>query len=426
MADVLKTLAWIISFILTIYTSYFTIMCLFSFLPFKKGKKFEPKNKIAVVIAARNEEFVIGNLIDSLKKQKYPKELYDIIVIPNNCTDNTRMVALSKNAIVFDCKRKITSKGDVLCEFFDWVLTNDNSYDAFCIFDADNLACENFLSEINNAMCDGARIGQGFRDSKNPHDTYMSSCSTLYFYMVNRFINRSRNAVNLSAMLNGSGFFVVKDVIEKIGGWKTKTMTEDIEFSTQCVLAGEKIQWVPEAVYFDEQPLSFLESWKQRKRWSTGIIQCCELYVSKLFKNSIKRKNLSAFDFMMVLFVPFMQIIYLISVVLAVALYLMMAQINFFPRTDIFLLLFLSLDVSYFACFAIALFFMISEHSQKKIKMMKGVFSFWVFIQSWLIINILCIFKKQTEWAQINHTRNLKINELATDDNSSFGSEKNR
>ena len=423
MTDVLKILAWIISFILTIYTSYFTVMCLFSFLPLKKGKKFEPKNKFAVVIAARNEEFVIGNLIDSLKRQQYPQELYDIIVIPNNCTDNTRMVALSKNTIVFDCKRIITSKGDVLGEFFDWVLTNDNSYDAFCVFDADNLVSENFLSEINNAMCMGARIGQGFRDSKNPYDTYISSCSTIYFYMVNKFISRARGAANLSAMLNGSGFFVIKDVIKKLGGWHTKTMTEDIEFSTKCVLAGEKIHWVPEAIYYDEQPLSFPESWKQRKRWSTGIIQCCELYVPKLFKSIIKHKSLSAFDFMMVLFVPFMQIIYLASAVLAVILYFMIAQYNFFPRTDVFLLLFLSLDVSYFACFAITLFFVIAGHNKKKIKMLKGVFSFWFFIQSWLIINILCVFKKQTEWTQINHTRNLKINELAKDDNSSFGSE---
>jgi len=415
MVHIIRSIAWIASFLLTIYASYFTIISLFSLLPQKRKEKFEPKHKFTAIIAARNEEIVIGNLIDSLQHQKYPKELFDVIVIPNNCTDGTRQVAVSKGTKVFDCKRVIKSKGEALGEFFDYVLKNDDTCDGFCIFDADNVVSENFLSEMNNAMCRGVRIGQGYRDSKNPYDTVISSCYSIYYYMVNRFHNRARSTINLSAMINGSGFMVSADVIKKQGGWHTKTMTEDIEFTTQCVLSGEKVQWIPDAIIYDEQPLTFEQSWKQRKRWSTGLIQGLELYLAQLAKSAVTQKNISSFDLMMFFIAPIMQILYLVSIILTIILTFLHVGYYYFPQTDVFHQLFLSLAYSYSVSFAIAFVVILIE--RKKIsKMLKGIVTFWFFILSWLPINIICIFKKQTEWTQIKHTRVVKINELVSDE----------
>ncbi len=415
MVNIIKNIAWIVSFVLTIYASYFTLISLFSLLPQKKKEKFQPKHKFAAIIAARNEELVIGNLIDSLQKQKYPKELFDIIVIPNNCTDGTRQVAISKGAKVFDCKGVIKSKGDALCEFFDFVLKNDDIYDGFCIFDADNVVSENFLSEMNNAMCRGARIGQGYRDSKNPYDTFISSCYSIYYYIVNRFYNRARSSLNLSAMINGSGFMVSSEVIKKQGGWHTRTITEDMEFTTLCVLSGEKVQWIPDAVIYDEQPLTFEQSWKQRKRWSTGLIQNFELYSFKLAKNAITKKNISSFDLMMLFITPVFQILYLASIILTILLTLFYVKHDYFPQTDVYYKLFLSIDFSYFMSFAVA-FVVVLLEKKKATKMLKGILTFWLFMVSWIPINILCIFKKQTQWDQIKHTRVVEIDELVSEE----------
>lgn len=415
MVNIIKSIAWIVSFVLTIYASYFTLISLFSLLPQKKKEKFQPKHKFAAIIAARNEELVIGNLIDSLQNQNYPKELFDIIVIPNNCTDGTRQVSISKSAKVFDCMGVIKSKGDALCEFFDSVLKNENNYDGFCIFDADNVVSQNFLLEMNNAMCQGVRIGQGYRDSKNPYDTFISSCYSIYYYMVNRFHNRARSSMNLSAMINGSGFMVSAEVIRKQGGWHTRTMTEDIEFTTKCVLSGEKVQWIPDAVIYDEQPLTFEQSWKQRKRWSTGLIQGFELYFPELAKNAVTHKSISCFDLMMFFIAPYMQILYLISIILTIILTLLYVEYDYFPQTDVFYRLFLSIDSSYFVSFAVASWALLLE--KKKIsKMLKGILTYWLFIISWLPINILCIFRKQTQWDQIKHTRVVEIDELVSEE----------
>ena len=193
-------------------------------------------------------------------------------------------------------------------------------------------------------------------------------------------------------------------------------MTEDIEFTTKCVLSGEKVQWVPDAVIYDEQPLTFEQSWKQRKRWSTGLIQCFELYFNGLAKNTAAQKSFSSFDLMMFFIAPIMQILYLVSIVFTVLLTLMFVGYDYFPQTDVFYRLFLSIDFSYIASFALAFAVVFIEH-KKIIKMLKGIATFWFFILSWIPINILCIFKKQTEWAQINHTRVVKINELVSEKN---------
>lgn len=410
MTNLINIIAWIISFVLTIYASYFAFISLFSLLPHKKKKAYPPKNRFSVIIAARNEETVIGSLIDSLEKQDYPKELYDITVIINNCTDNTKRVSLDMGARVFECKRKIKSKGDALSEYFDYVLKN-NEYDAFCIFDADNVVDKNFLSEMNSALCRGARVAQGFRDSKNPYDTWISSCSTIYFYIINNFLNRSRNAIKLSAMVNGSGFVVSSDVIEKMGGWHTQSVTEDIEFTSKCLLYGGKVEWVKDAVYYDEQPLTFIQSWKQRQRWSTGVIQCLNLYFLKLVKTSIKQRSFMSFDISLTLLVPVIQILYIASIIITPILFLVNKDFYFFPRTDIYLIVFLSMYVSYFINFFLALSVTLIER-KNVVKMLKGISAFWLFMFSWLIINLLCVFKNQTEWHQIKHTRVLNIEEL--------------
>lgn len=407
--DILRIFGWILSFILTLYAAHFLLVSLFSIGQKKQKQKFGPKHKFAAVIAARNEEMVVGNLVESLKQQDYPQELLDIIVIPNNCTDATRDVAEKAGAKIFECQRAIKSKGDVLREFFDHILAEENDYDGFCIFDADNIVDKNFVAEMNNELCRGAKIAQGYRDSKNPRDTIISSCYSIYYYIVNRFHNHARSVLNVSAMINGSGFMVSKQLMQEMGGWFTQTMTEDIEFTTKCVLRGEKVSWAPEAVIYDEQPLTFEQSWKQRKRWSTGLIQCMETYARPLLKDLIRKRNFSCFDLIMFFAAPFIQVLYAVSILLTVTLNVLYISYSYFPQTDLFYKLFMSADYSYFMCVLMALAVVVME---RKHHMIKGIVSFWFFMITWLPINLVCLFKRQTEWTQIQHTRVIKIEEM--------------
>ena len=407
MINVLKDFAWFLSVILTLYTGYFYLISLFSFLPRKKQTNSAPRHRFSILIAARNEESVIGNLVDSLKQQDYPPELFDITVIPNNCTDGTREAALAHGAGVFDCRRSIKSKGEALEEYFDREGITGR-YDAFCIFDADNIVDPGYLRAMNSALAAGSRIAQGYRESKNPGDSFVSAAYSVYYYMVNRFFNRARNRLGLSAMVNGSGFMVKADLLEKMGGWHTKTMTEDIEFTTQCVLKGEKVDWVPEAVFYDEQPLTFAQSWHQRKRWSTGLIQGMQLYALPHFRRMLKGKAGSA-DMLQFYIAPVMQILFSLLFLLDLVLNLLYIRHDYFPETQIFNRMFLSLFWSYVLSTATAALVVILE---KKRKVLGGVFFYWLFIISWIPINIISLFRKQTVWTPIAHTRSLGMDQI--------------
>ncbi len=251
----IKDASWIISVILIIYLSYYVFIACFSMKKIKSISDWAPSNRFAILIAARNEAAVIGKLVSSLKMQNYPSEYFDIIVIPNNCTDNTREVALQSGAIVIDCTIPIKSKGEVLEFAFDYIERTMENYDAYCIIDADNLVDVDFLRQMNNAICNGAEVAQGYRDSKNPTDSIVSSWHTIYYWTINRLYNHARNAIGLSAIINGTGFMVSAKALKQLGGWKTFTLTEDIEFTTLCALSRIKIYWVPRAVILMNSPL---------------------------------------------------------------------------------------------------------------------------------------------------------------------------
>ena len=409
---ILTNTVWFLSLIFMIYVVYNCIISVFSFKRIKKTIEYQPKHRFAAIIAARNEEQVIGNLVKSLKSQNYPGDLIDIIVVPNNCTDHTKEVALDNGAIIIEPPFAINSKGKALTYFFDQIFEKNDVYDAFCVFDADNLVHPDFFAKINNALCSGTKIAQGYRDSKNPSDTCTSSCYSIYYLTINRFINHARSALGLSCMINGSGFMISADILRENGGWHTVTMAEDIELTVQCALKGHKIGWVPEAIIYDEQPLTLEQSWKQRLRWSSGILQTLGVYFKDLAKYAVKAKNFFSFDLIVFLCAPIMQVLCFITFIITSILGLMYVNYALFPHKDLYYAMFFSFNYSYFLTSGMALLCVLLE-KKNVMKMIKGILTFWIFILVWIPVNVLCLFYKPKVWEQIKHTRNVTISEIS-------------
>ena len=164
------------------YGLYFLVMATGVFGKKKEKTNNSKKNHFAILIAARNEEVVIGNLIKSLKKQNYPKDKYDIYVIVNNCTDNTLEVARDAGANIIKCTEKVKTKGDVLKYTFN-KLKDNKEIDAYVIFDADNVVHGDFLNKMNNSINAGYEVVQGFRDTKNICDNWLSTSYALLYYL---------------------------------------------------------------------------------------------------------------------------------------------------------------------------------------------------------------------------------------------------
>ena len=358
--------------------------------------------RFAVLIAARNEEQVIGPLINSLLTQDYPADLYDIWVIPNNCTDHTAQAARGFGARVLECPFPVKSKGEVLR--FAYNRLRGREYDAYCVFDADNVVHRRFLAEMNNACLAGAGAAQGYRDSKNPYDTAVSGCSSIYYWMMDRFHNGGRAALGLSAMINGTGFMVSQRVLNKLGGWRTETISEDLELSVQAALAGERVHWVPKAVTYDEQPLTWEQSMKQRRRWSSGTLQVGERYLPALSRRFGQQPEMPLLDTVATLAVPLYQVAALAGL-LCGALTASLGGGTLAQALGLAVLAALgNLGSAALTATAAAALVLTLEDKWDR-RLWKALGLYWLFLLSWLPITVGSFLKRTTVWEEIRHTR---------------------
>ena len=407
--EFLYVLQQAIIWIITIFWCYQFTISLCSLVNLKDKPLLNNKqHRFMAIIPAHNEEFVIKNLVESLKNQDYPKDLYDIYVIADNCTDNTAKIAKEAGAIVyerFDETRK--TKGYALQWFLKQKIEEDAPYDAFCVFDADNVVDKNFIKNMNKKLCQGETVVQGYRDIKNPTDNWITAGYSIFYWTMNRFYHLARYNIGLSPLINGTGFMVKFDEV-KPDGWNTSTLTEDIEFSLKHIIKGKKLGWAVDAIVYDEQPVGFMQSWSQRSRWTVGHIQCMNTYSRDLILAVKEHKTFSNFDGMLYIVgsIP-MFVITLILLLVNFIIYLgngMTGAALFFNYMRYFVPTFLA---------PIATAMLIMWLEKKPIKpMIKGLLCYPIFLATWLLINFKCLFKQETKWEKINHVRDIKANEV--------------
>ena len=412
-----EALVWIV----TIFWLYQLLISVCSLVKLKdKPLKVKKDHRFMAIIPAHNEEEVVANLIESLKNQNYNKELYDIYVIADNCTDRTAQVAREAGAIVyerFDPEKK--TKGFALDWFLQQKIKEDAPYDALCVFDADNIVDKDFIKNMNKKLCQGEDVVQGYRDIKNPADNWITSGYALFYWTMHRFYHLARYNVGLSPLLNGTGFMVRFDCI-KPRGWKTVTLTEDIEFSLQRIIKGKKLGWATDAIVYDEQPTGFKQSWSQRSRWTVGHMQCIKEYTKKLavaVKENKSMMNLDGF-FYIIGSIP----MFIITLALLLSNFIMYAG-EAITQTDLILNILNFLIPTFLFPIATAVFVMWLDKRPIK-PMIKGLLCYPLFMGSWLLINFKCLFKRNTKWEKINHVRSIKINELQNLENSEAKTEK--
>ena len=406
----IQFLYYILFILCLAYGLYFFITGFFGFKNINKKllKKHKSKNKFAVLIASRNEEDVIGHLVKSLLNQNYPKDLYDVYVIPNNCTDETEKVAKKAGAKIIKCTVPTKSKGEVLKFTFE-KLSKSKDIDAYVIFDADNVVHPDFLSKMNDALCEGYKVAQGFRDSKNPGDNWISGSYSIFYWIQNFFFSKARMQMGGSASINDTGYMIKKEIIDEYG-FNTYTLTEDVEFTAQCALRGIKVMFVEDAITYDEQPTEFKASWKQRKRWSMGNIQCFRRYNKDLFRTYSKTGFIPCLDMLLSFMAPYIQILTtLLTVILILFKVFNIELYDVFSYMYAYGLLFFF--ITYLANVILNIF--VIKYNKKSVKdILPGILLFTLFMLTWIPINFICMFKKDLTWEPIKHKRGMGIDEI--------------
>lgn len=240
----------------------------------RKFPKAENQHKYAVLVAARNEETVIGNLVDSIRRQDYPSELVDIFVVADNCTDATAKRAREYGAICyerFDSEHR--TKGYAL-QFLVEEIRRDygiESYEGYFLFDADNLLKRDYISKMNDAFDAGEKIITSYRNTKNFADNWISASYALHWLRTIRNEHRARSLFRLATRIQGTGFLFANELIRD--GWNYTSLTEDRAFCADAVANGYTISYNHEAEFYDEQPVDIKTAMRQRIRWAKGHLQ---------------------------------------------------------------------------------------------------------------------------------------------------------
>lgn len=418
MEDILRTLntlaLWFVFILLSPYLFY-TIMGVFI-----RKRTFQPTDKIhhyAVLIAARNEEKVLPQLIDSIKKQRYSGRI-DIFVIADNCTDLTAKVARDLGCTVverFD-KHKI-GKGYALHTLINYVVSIPNyECDAMVFFDADNLVHPDFFIEMNKAYASGETLICSYRNSKNFGSSWVSASSSIIFLREARYLHQPRYALGTSTHISGTGYLVKADYFRH-EGWDFYLLTEDIEFTINQIIKGRSVAYCASAMFYDEQPVRFMDSWNQRLRWLKGGLQCLMNYWWILATQFIKKRRWAIFE-----------ILYWVSPLpyIAISLSLMLSLAKF-----VYILIRLPWSwgtllvasqyfyewaaVVYVVSWLIALLVIVSERRRIKATTwakISSIFIFPFYVFTFLPLVYVALFSRSIHWKPIPHDSDADIHQL--------------
>lgn len=389
----------------------------------KKLDTYEAKklHKFAFIIAARNEQAVIGNLINSIKQQNYPAELIDVIVVADNCTDDTAQIAREHGAICYErFNNMLVGKGYALDYCFNKIVEqfgDYTAYDGYFIFDADNVIDKNYVKEMNKVFDRGYNVITSYRNSKNYDTNWITSGYSLWFIREAKYLNNPRMMLKTSCAVSGTGFLVNSSIIKKNNGWKFNLLTEDIQFSVVNILEGEKIGYCESAMFYDEQPTTFKQSWNQRMRWSKGFYQVMFRYGRELIAMMFKKREMfvSCYDMFMTL-AP--------ATLLSIGCILLNLIFLAYGAADVHMLrrilpgtlgsiAFAGVNF-YLLMFSIGFITLVTEWNKilaPANKKIKSLFTFPLFMITYVPISLVALVKK-VEWKPIAHSISKSVEEI--------------
>ena len=418
----METLSYINYIIAIMFTLCYCYQFFYVVVPliFRRKKNAKAENhKYAVLVAARNEEVVIANLIDSIKNQKYPASLVTVFIVADNCTDNTAKIAREHGAVVYERFNKAkVGKGYAMNYLLEQIKRDYGweIFDGYFIFDADNVLDVNYIAEMNKTFSRGYSIVTGYRNSKNYGDNWISAGYGLWFLRESQYLNRSRMCLGTSSSIGGTGFMFSREILMANDGWNFFLLTEDLEFTIKTVIDGERIGYCEKAMLFDEQPTSFRQSWRQRLRWSKGFLQVLKKYGKDLFCGIFRHRGFACYDMFMAIFPAV--VITLVSI-LVNGTFIIAGGLKGEDELIAVRSILQTLLNAYLLLWVLGAITTITEWKKIHTSTFKKIlytFTFPIFMFTYIPINIQAFFKK-VEWSPIVHAQSKSLEEIRAQSN---------
>lgn len=312
-------LAGIILCSLCCYQIFFLILSCISWF-FRKSPPctYQFANRFGIIIPAHNEELLLGELIQSIKNSTYPSDLYEILVIADNCTDTTAEIAKKMGAQSFS---RFDSEKRGKPHALHWLISQINlkQYDAFVIIDADTIIDPNFLAVMDDHISSGGKALQGYFGVSNPDENWLTRLSILPGILKFKMHFPGKNLLNLSCPLAGNGMCFSTEIFQKYG-WNAFSLVENWEYYLMLTLQGYTVASVKEAIIYSQVTKSLQSAKSQRVRWSKGRLETLLKYWPDFFKHGILKCDIHKIDALIEILRPsysvqiFWSIIYIVLI----------------------------------------------------------------------------------------------------------------
>ncbi|MDR0298278.1 MAG: glycosyltransferase family 2 protein [Streptococcaceae bacterium] len=257
------------------------------------------EKKFLMIVPAHNEDTVIKETVEALAYQNYARDLYDIVVIADNCTDHTVQICKAASKVYgtyfFENQSpKGAPRGKphgIAALFERW--ERWKAYDYIAFIDADNIVEKNYLREMNSqAVAHPEFVAiQGYLGMKNVESSVMAQGYSAAYFAANRSWQYACYVLGWNAAIGGTGFILSAPYLLE-HGWNPRSYTEDFELQIELSIAGARVGWNHFAVIYDEKPNSLRVSHFQRIRWAQGHWFVCMSTTFRQIGSWFRSRNL--------------------------------------------------------------------------------------------------------------------------------------
>ena len=251
-----------------------------------------PTSRLTVLIPAHDESALIGRCVRSFGAQTYPRHLVRVVVVADNCTDDTASIAGSAgaDAVLVRDEPKARGKGRALRWAMDILLFKPGAPDEIVVVDADSVADPDFLMALVQPFEAGAQAVQGESLLYGDGST-LSELRVAAFRLVNRVRPSGRSVLGLPATsLAGNGMLLARDLL-LARPWEAYTSAEDLEYGLDLQMAGVRIAFAGRAVVLSPPAPNAVAAATQQLRWEGGKVHLARTRIPQLVVHAVRRRR---------------------------------------------------------------------------------------------------------------------------------------
>jgi len=256
-----------------------------------------------VIVPAHNEAAGIQRTVTNLHQLDWPADQFRVIVIADNCADETARLAREAGAIVLERHDTVNrGKGYALDYVFSWS-RKDGKAAAVVVVDADSQTSANLLQAFAARLAGGSQAAQAHYGVLNTDASWRTRLMAIALGSIHKVRSRARERMGLSCGIRGNGWCVTHRLLDQIP-YRAYSLTEDVEFGVDLGLAGHRIAYCDEAHVNGEMVSSESAARSQRQRWEGGRLALVRSRVPLLLRKAVTGPSAICLDLAVDLLVP--------------------------------------------------------------------------------------------------------------------------